>query len=157
MRAFSFLLLLLVSLSLNLSAADKAATPEALVAELYKAHDAEKSPFFQDKDRALVDHYFTKELADLMWKDAVSSKGELGVLDFDPLYDAQDLLLKNFVIHPTKTEKNKTSVLVTFENTGQKKRNTFIFVQQAGVWKIGDLRYSSGHALLKLYQDAAGN
>src|SRR6266404_6946642 len=28
-------------------------TPEALVADLYKQHDANKSPFFQTKDRAL--------------------------------------------------------------------------------------------------------
>ena len=51
MRAFS-LLLLLISFNLTLSAADKVAAPEALVAKLYKAHDAEKSPFFQDTSRS---------------------------------------------------------------------------------------------------------
>ncbi|MDZ4404333.1 DUF3828 domain-containing protein [Prosthecobacter sp.] len=156
MRHFS-LFLLLVSFSLNLSAADKAVTPEALVAQLYKTHDAQKSPFFQDQDRALVDRFFAKELADMIWKDAVASQGELGALGADPLYDAQDLLLKDFVIHQAATVKGRTSVLVTFENAGQKKRNTFTFVQQGGVWKISDLRYTAGHTLSRLYRDAAGN
>ena len=44
------------------SAETKAAPPETLVAELYKQHDAKKSPFFQTKDRGLVDKYFTKPL-----------------------------------------------------------------------------------------------
>src|SRR5688572_25341599 len=32
--------------------AQKAAAPDAVVRELYKHHDAKKSPFFQTKDRA---------------------------------------------------------------------------------------------------------
>ncbi len=53
-------------------------TPEALIADLYKQHDAKKSPFFQTKNRALVDKYFTKATADLIWKDATNSKEEIG-------------------------------------------------------------------------------
>ena len=156
MRAYS-LLLLLVSISLNLSAADKAATPEALVAELYKAHDAEKSPFFQDKDRALVDHYFTKELADLMWKDIKASKGEVGAIDFDPLYNAQDTEIKNFVINQAKIDGAKATVVASFVNFDKQTRITFKLVKQGDAWKIGDIQYPEGHTLLKLYKDAAGN
>ena len=71
-------------------------TPEAMVADLYKQHDAKKSPFFQTKNRALVDKYFTKTLADLIWKDATTAKGEVGAIDGDPLYNAQDIEIKNF-------------------------------------------------------------
>jgi len=156
MRAFS-LLLLLVSFSLNLSAADKAVTPEALVAELYKAHDAEKSPFFQDKDRALVDHYFTKELADLMWKDIKASKGEVGAIDFDPLYNAQDTEIKNFVIGKATVDGGKATVVASFVNFDKQTRITFKLAQQGEVWKISDIQYPEGHALMKLYKDATGN
>jgi hypothetical protein len=156
MRAFS-LLLLLVSFSLNLSAADTVTTPEALVAKLYKAHDAEKSPFFQDKDRAMVDHYFTKELADFLWKDAKESKGEVGVLDFDPLYNAQDTEIKNFAINQAKVAGVKATVVASFMNFDAKTRITFKLAQQGEVWKISDIQYPKGHALLKLYKDAAGN
>jgi hypothetical protein len=156
MRAFS-LLLLLLSFNLTLSAADKVAAPEALVAKLYKAHDAEKSPFFQDKDRALVDHYFSKELAELMWKDLKASKGEVGALDFDPLYNAQDTEIKNFVIGKAKVDGGKATVVVSFVNFDEKTRITFKLVQQDDAWKISDIQYAEGHALLKLFKAAAGN
>ncbi len=156
MHALS-LLLLLVAFNLKLFAADKAATPEALVAKLYKAHDAEKSPFFQDKDRALVDDYFTKEMADLMWKDIKASKGEVGAIDFDPLYNAQDTEIKNFVINQAKVDGGKATVVVNFTNLGKKTLITFKLAQQNDVWKISDIQYPEGHALLKLYKDAAGN
>jgi len=156
MRALS-LLLLLVAFNLNLFATDKTATPEALVAELYKAHDAEKSPFFQDKDRALVDHYFTKELADLIWKDIKASKGEVGAIDFDPLYNAQDTEIKNFVIGKAKVDGDKAAVVASFVNFDKQTRITFKLTQQDDVWKISDIQYPEGHALMKLYQNAAGN
>lgn len=152
---FLTLFLLFACLGLNLHAADKAATPEALVTELYKSEKKNASPFFQDKDRALVDHYFTKELGDLLWKDAKDSKGEVGAIDGDPLYDAQDMEIKEFVIHKAKTEDGKTSVLVTFVNFDEKKRIIFHLVEQGGAWKIGDIQYAD-YALLKLLKDSVG-
>ncbi len=150
---FLSVFLLLGCMGLNLGAADKVATPEGLVAELYKSEKKDASPFFQDKDRALVNHYFAKELGDLIWKDAIDSKGEVGALDANPLYDAQDNEIKEFVIHKAKTEEGKTSVLVTFVNFEEKQRLTYHFVQQGGGWKISDIKYSSGYALLKLLKD----
>src|SRR5438067_9339682 len=73
-------------------------TPDGLVASLYQAHRQKHSPFFQTRSRALVYKYFEKLLADLIWKDAVTSKGEVGVIDGDPLYDAQDTDIKKFAI-----------------------------------------------------------
>src|SRR4051812_48719899 len=68
-----------------------AKTPEALVTELYQAQKNKRGPFFQRRSRALVDKYFVKTLADLIWKDAHGPKDEVGVIDGDPLYDAQDM------------------------------------------------------------------
>jgi hypothetical protein len=150
---FLTLLLLFVSCGLNLHAADKAATPDALVAELYKSEKKKASPFFQDKNRALVDHYFTKELGDLLWKDTIDSKGEVGALDGDPLYDAQDMEIKEFVIHPAHSGEGKATVLVTFVNFEEKKRIIFHCVQQGDAWKISDIQYSD-YALLKLLKDS---
>lgn len=154
MRLLS-LFLLLGCLGLNLHAADKAATPEGLVAELYKAAKKDVSPFFQAEDRARVNHYFTKELADLIWKDAVDPKGEVGALGADPLYDAQDTEIKEFVIHKGKTEDGKTTVLVTFVNFDEKKRILFHCVQKEGAWKIRDIQYAE-YTLLKLLKDSVG-
>jgi len=66
-------------------------SPEGLVSNLYKLEEKKQSPFSQTKDRGLVTKYFSERLAQLIWKDAVKSKGEVGALDFDPLYDVQEL------------------------------------------------------------------
>ena len=46
--------------------------PEQLVSDLYRQHKL-RSPFFQTRSRALLDKYFTPELAGLIWRDARSS------------------------------------------------------------------------------------
>ncbi len=149
------LFLLFVCFGLNLHAVDKAVTPDALVAELYKAEKQGKSPFFQDKDRGLLDHYFTKELGDLIWKDVIDSRGEVGTIDGDPLFDAQDTEIKDFVIHPSKAEEGKTTVLVTFLNFDKKTRIIYHLAQQDGVWKISDIQYAD-YELLRLLKENAG-
>lgn len=157
MRSFSLasLLLLLISLGLTRLSAAEAGTPEALVAALYKAHDNDKSPFFQTDDKARLNKYFTKELAALIWKDAKDSNGEVGVLGFDPLYNAQDTDIKNFAVQKAKIDGGKAVVAVTFVNFEDKVKITFALAQEDGAWKIADIRYAEGHALLKLYKDAA--
>jgi hypothetical protein len=79
-------------------------SPEALVSDLHKQ---KHSPFFQTKDHGLVDKYFSERLAQLIWKDALSSKGEVGALDFDPRYDARDTDVKEFSLRKSKSGKTK--------------------------------------------------
>ena len=128
--------------------ANKAGSPDALVADLYKAHDQKRSPFFQTKSRALLYKYFEKTLADLIWKDRVTSKEEVGVIDGDPLYDAQDMEIKNFAIGKAVSEGNKARVNVTFENFGQKKTLVFILAKQTAGWRINDIDYGE-HGTLR--------
>jgi hypothetical protein len=116
---------------------------DALVAELYKAHDQKRGPFFQTKSRALLNKYFEKSLADMIWKDRVSSKNEVGVLDGDPLYDAQDMEIKNFAIGKAESEGAKAKVTVTFENFGQKKTLVFMLGKGGTGWRINDIDYGS--------------
>ncbi len=126
--------------------------PDALVADLYKQHDADKSPFFQTKNRALLDKYFTKATADLIWKDAVDSKGEVGALGADPLYDAQDTDIKNFKVGQAKTTGDSAVVPVTFENFGKKQTINFALKQENGGWKIEDIKYGK-YTLLGLLKE----
>src|SRR4051794_455746 len=79
-------------------------TPEALVSNLYRVQKQNRGPFFQTRSRALINKYFEKDLASLIWTDAVKSKGEVGVLDGDPLFDAQDIEIKHFVINKARHE-----------------------------------------------------
>jgi len=131
--------------------------PETVVQALYKAHDAKKSPFFQSKDRALVDKYFSKPLADLIWKDATTHTSDVGVIDGDPLYNAQDMEIKDFKIGTAQIDAKdakKATVNVTFTNFG--KPNTLKFEMSAGTdsWKIDDIAYSPSDSLLKWFKEA---
>lgn len=127
----------------------QAAGVEALVADLYKQHDSKKSPFFQTKDRALVDKYFSKPLADLIWKDATSTSGEVGAIDGDPLYNAQDTEIKGFSIGKAEVKGMSATLPVTFTNFGSKQTLTFELKQVNSVWKISDIRYSPDDSLMK--------
>lgn len=130
-------------------AEDQAGTAAALVADLYKQHDAKKSPFFQTKNRALVDKYFIKPLADLIWKDATNASGEVGAIDGDPLYNAQDMEIKNFALGKAEVKGETATVPVTFANFGEKKTITFALKQVSGAWKIDNINYGGGDSLMK--------
>lgn len=154
--SLSLALLTVISPSLLRAADDAAATPQALVTELYQSEKKGASPFEEQKGRKLADHYFTKALADLIVKDGEMSKknNEPGVLDFAPLYGAQDLEIKKLVINKAVTAKGKTTVLVSFLNYDQKMTTKFDLVQQDGAWKISDIHYTNGPSLMKLFQEA---
>lgn len=121
------------------------------MANLYQQH-AKRSPFFQTKNRALLDTYFTKKLADLLWKDALSSQNEVGALEGDPLYNAQDMAIKKLVIHPAKIQGSKASVEATFENFSKKQVVVFLLRQEPIGWKVENIKYDDGYSLLKILQ-----
>lgn len=133
-----------------------AAAAEELIADLYKQHDAQKGPFFQTKDRARVDKYFTKPLADLIWNDAKTSEGQIGAIDFDPLYNAQDVEKKNFAVGKADLKDDTGTVPVTFSNFGTKQTVTFVMKRINDAWKIDDIRYSGGETLLKIFKANSG-
>jgi hypothetical protein len=123
-------------------------SPGDFVAALYKQHE-KKSPFFQTKDRALLDAWFAKPLADLIWKDATTANGEVGAIDGDPLYDAQDMEIKNFEIHPGKIVKEEARVHVTFTNLGQKRNLLFTLAPEGDEsWRVSDIGYGKDRSLL---------
>jgi hypothetical protein len=129
------------------TAASNRLSPNALVADLYRVHNQKHSPFFQTRSRALLYKYFEKGLADMIWKDAVHSKGEVGAIDGDPLYNAQDMDIKKFAIGKPSYGDGKAKVNVTFENFGQKKTIVFILINGRTGWRINDLDYSDGDTL----------
>jgi len=122
-------------------------SPEALVSDLYKQKN---SPFFQTKDHGLVNKYFSEGLAQLIWKDAVSSKGEVGALDFDPLYGAQDTDIKNFSLRKSKSGKDSAEVIASFENMGHKTEIAYSLVLTKTGWKISNIKYADGRNLVGL-------
>ena len=148
-------LLVVLFLSLNsigfAQSKAKEITPDVIVKSLYAAHEAGSSPFFQTKNRAAVDKYFRKDLADLIWKDAVAANGEVGAIDFDPLYGSQDPQITDFTIMETGWggdskfgPDDEAVVQVTFKDSGKERMVSFQFKQgKDKKWKIYDVHYRS--------------
>jgi len=157
-RVFGFVTLLLLCAATFASAQTTAAkpkSPDALVADLYRAHNAKRSPFFQTRNRARIYQYFEKDLADLIWKDAVTSKGEVGVIDGDPLYDAQDTEIKKFAIGKATIDGKNAKVAVTFENFGEKKTLVFLMVNGRTGWRIHDIDYGDHGTMRSWFKEAS--
>jgi Protein of unknown function (DUF3828) len=122
-------------------------SPDALVADLYRQSERNHSPFFQTKNRALLDKYFVKGLAELIWKDALNSRGEVGAIDGDPLFNAQDTEITKFSIHRPVYVDGKAEVTVSFENFRQKQEVRFSLVSTSAGWKIENIKYNDGSSL----------
>ncbi|HKO35765.1 MAG TPA: hypothetical protein VJV21_04760 [Pyrinomonadaceae bacterium] len=139
-------------------------TPTDIVKRLYAAHKGGAGPFFQTKNRALVDKYFRKDLADLIWKDAVPAKGEAGAINFDPLYGSQDPQITNFIIMDTGWggdskygPANEAVVQVTFKDSGKERMVSYQFKQgRDKLWKIYDVHYRNADGQVKLAELLAG-
>lgn len=126
------------------------ASPELVVKNLYAAQKSSTGPFFQTKSRALVDRYFSKDLADMIWKDAVAAKGEVGAIDFDPLYASQDPQITDFVIGKPREAggPDNAFVSVNFKSNGKADQVDFELQRdQDKTWKIIGIYYSDGEDL----------
>lgn len=154
-KAVAVFIALVITLCASFSAFGQALTPSAVVADLYKQHNAKRSPFFQDKNRALVDKYFTRDTADLIWKDSTNTSGEVGALNADPLYDAQDTDIKQFAVGKASIAGEKATVVVTFTNFGRKKTITFALVKDSIKWKIADISYGADYTLVSMLKEDA--
>lgn len=128
-----------------------AVAADQVVKNLYAAQKNEKTnPFVQTKSRALVDKYFTKDLADLIWKTNTSDTG----WNVDPLYNSQDPQITNFVVgKPRAEDENPDNVYlkVNFKSYGKAESVGFQLRREASkTWKIENIDYNSGDDLASI-------
>ena len=131
------------------------ASPDALVKELYKTHEKNPGAIVQGKNRAVLDKYFDKNLANLIWKDVTTHDGEIGVIDFDIFYNTQDPDIKNLAVGAPKMTGDKAIVPVTFVNYTTKNTVTYSLVKENAAWKIADINYGGADSLVKYFKEAA--
>jgi len=139
--------------------------PDEMIENLYKEHKAGSGPFNHPKSRVLVDRYFVKDLADLIWKDAGAPKDEIAAIDFDPLFASQDPQITDFKINKSGfargakfTHADKGSVVVTFKDASKNRRIVYAFTQdQAKAWKIYDIRYPDNSSLREIFAALAAH
>jgi hypothetical protein len=154
-QTFSLVVILLSGFSLGLAQE----TPNAVVKELYKIHDQDLSKsndrILSGKSRKTLDKFFDKTLADFIWKDLNGHSDEVGVLDFDPFYNAQDTDIKNFFVSPAKINGTKATVTVKFQNFDRKDTLIYQLNRQKSDWKISDIKYNDGSSLLGYFKKDA--
>ena len=128
-------------------------TPGELVRELYRQHDAGYGPFSQTDDRSLINEFFEKELADLIWEDVTSAEAGESVLDTDPLYNTLDTDVENVMVHPPIQRDGATEVLVTFDTDHGPQTVCYRMAHLRSSWRISDILYPDGSQLFRLLSD----
>jgi hypothetical protein len=132
-----------------------AASPDAVVRELYRVHRKGYGRVFDKQGRKLQERFFDQNLARLIWKDLTETpEGEVGHLDFDPLYNAQDIHVTRFTVGAPALEGDKATVPVTFNNYDRKERLKFLMVKTVAGWKVSNIDYGEGFDLLKILTEA---
>src|SRR5215218_2924537 len=117
-----------------------APTPDAVVRELYRVHRKGYGRVFVKEGRKLQERFFDENLANLIWKDLTETPPDIvGRLDFDPLYNAQDIRVTRFRVGAAALEGDKATVPVTFQNYDRKENLKFIMTKTAAGWKISNI------------------
>jgi len=124
-------------------------SPKDLVAQFYQVHRSKHDPLDETQ---LLGRYFDAALLKLYLKDKREAKGEVGRLDGDPLYNAQDMEIRDFSVGVPETAGSETRVTVHFKNIGKPTRIVYVLSRAADGWRISDIRYDDGSSLTKILQ-----
>lgn len=133
---------LALALGLTASALSAEASPEAVVKQIYSGKTPETKGIDIIGDAKLRARYLSKDLAAAVKKDIDQSakSGEVGALDFDPVSDSQDPLIKDLKIDPASVQGDQAQVGVSF-NRGDPKRDELVYdlVQEGGQWRVSNI------------------
>jgi hypothetical protein len=134
-----------------------AGSPAAVVKELYRIHNNGNGPLFTKEGRKAHERFFDENLSRLIWKDLTETpEDEVGHIDFDPLFNAQDMQIKNFNVGAAAVEGDAATVPVTFVNFDRKVTITFRLVKAGGVWKISNIVYGEDSDFVKILSEPVG-
>lgn len=127
------------------SAADR------LVRALYFEHSTKENPLRETKDRSLIDQFFAKSTADLIWNDAQKSSGKINRSKINLLFKAPDAAIKKTWVEPAAIGGSKSVVYVTFLNNNKPGDIRIELSQIAGNrWRITEMTYPDSTRLTEL-------
>lgn len=153
-KSLSLIPLLIILGSLFSQAAQRTQptnSPDSVIRDLYRVHNNGKGGVFEAKGKKYIYKFFDQKLADLIWKDiSETPAGEVGNLDFDPLYNAQDTGITNFLIGKPVVDGDSSTVLVSFRNFGQRTRIKFEMHHGNEGWRIKNVIYGDKSDLVKI-------
>ena len=128
------------------SAADR------LIRALYFEHSKTENPLRETKDRALVDQFFAKPTADLIWKNAQKPASKQKPSPDNPLFNAPDKTIKKAWVLPATVVGSRAVVYVTFEHNAKPEEIRIDMQQVAGRWRIVDMLYPDAQRLTQLME-----
>ena len=126
------------------SAADR------LVRALYFEHNKTENPFREKKDRSLIDQYFAKPTADLIWNDTQKPAGKVNRAKINLLFNAPDAAIKKTWVLPAAIGGSKAVVYVTFLKNNKPEEIRVELQQINGRWRITEMIYPDGKRLTGL-------
>ncbi len=126
-------------------------SPTSVIRDLYRVHNNGRGHLFEARGKVSLYKFFDKQLADLILKDIHDTPaGDVGNLDFDPLYNAQDMKITQFQIGSPALEGDKATVVVSFKNIGKLTKVKFRMVKRKQAWKIENIDYGDDLDLIKI-------
>jgi len=119
--------------------ADDVESARHFLEQLYAKYSVPgKGPSPLGKDSAKL---FAPELLALIREDQRRSKGEVGLLDHDPICSCQDFEnLKVTEIQASPAGQNRAKAKVSFVNGGNAVEVGFLLVRRSGRWRILDIQ-----------------
>ncbi|GAB3640518.1 hypothetical protein GCM10027423_11540 [Spirosoma arcticum] len=100
----------------------------------------------------MIDQFFAKSIADLIWRDALASPGKLKRTKVNPLFNAPNETIKKTWVLPAVVAGSRAVVYVTFERNIKPEEIRIDMQQIAGRWRIKDMFYPDGKQLTQLLQ-----
>jgi hypothetical protein len=124
-------------------------SPNDMVVEIYHIAAGPKGDYQVPSaiDDAKARKHFTKALlAAKKAMDLRSKKLNEPILDFDPVTNSQDPIVRNLSIAVESSDAAKTVVAASFDSEGKTPRNIvrYIFAREGGAWKIDDISGENG-------------
>ncbi len=124
--------------------------PDRLVRALYFEHNKKENPFREKKNRALIDEFFTKSTADIIWDDAQRSSAKVNRTKINLLYNAPDNNIKKMWVEPAAVGGTRAIVYVTFTNKDKPEEVKIDMQKIAGRWGITEINYPNDQQLTKI-------
>ncbi len=123
---------------------------DRLIRALYFEHNKKENPFREKKDRTLVDQFFAKPIADLIWKDGLKPAGKVNRSKTNLLFNAPDEAVKKTWVLPAAIGGSRAVVYVTFLENNKPEEIRLELQQTAGRWRITEMLYPRGKRLTEL-------
>ncbi|MFD2932634.1 hypothetical protein [Spirosoma flavum] len=123
---------------------------DRLVRALYFEHNKTENPMRETKDRSLIDQFFAKPTADLIWSDGKKSSTKVNRSKINLLFNAPDAAIKKMWVLPAVIGGSRAIVYVTFENDAKPEELRVDMQRLSGRWRITDILYPNGKLLTQL-------